>query len=177
MKPIKEMSQAELAAFVQNHLRSKVIEVILSGGAVVGIYTNGLYVTKGIDLINVHFTQRQKIIAAMDEIGFFSVGRHFQHPDSDHVIEFPPGPLTIGTETVKDINTINLTTGKLHVLSPIDGVKDRLSHYYHWGDQQCLIQAKMITTNYPIDFNEIQAWSIREGMEKAFEEIQNYLWP
>jgi len=177
MKPIKEMSQAELAAFVQNHLRSKEIVVILSGGAVVAIYTKGLYVTKDIDLVNVHFTQRQKIVSAMEEIGFFPVGRHFQHPDSDHVIEFPSGPLTIGSEKVSDINEIELQTGKLFVLSPIDCIKDRLSHYYHWGDQQCLIQAKMIASNYTIAIEDIRDWSYREGMEKIFEKIQRLLWP
>jgi hypothetical protein len=33
MKSIKEMTQGELAAFIQSHLREKGIDVVLSGGA------------------------------------------------------------------------------------------------------------------------------------------------
>lgn len=37
MKPISAMTQVELAAFVQSHLRENKIYVILSGGAAVSI--------------------------------------------------------------------------------------------------------------------------------------------
>jgi predicted nucleotidyltransferase len=80
MKAIKEMNQAELAAFVQNHLRSHGIEVILSGGAVVAIYSKGHYVTKDIDLVNVRFIERRKNTAAMEEIGFFVNWSPFSTP-------------------------------------------------------------------------------------------------
>ncbi len=39
MKAIKNMTQAEIAAYVHSKLRKAGIEVILSGGAAVGIYT------------------------------------------------------------------------------------------------------------------------------------------
>jgi hypothetical protein len=35
MKPVEEMTQGELAAFVQSHLRAREISVVLSGGAAV----------------------------------------------------------------------------------------------------------------------------------------------
>jgi hypothetical protein len=104
-----------------------------------------------------------------------SIGRHFQHPESNQVVDFPPGPLTIGKEKVTDSVEIDLDTGVLRVLSPTDCVKDRLSHYYHWGDQQCLIQAKLISDNHSIDLEDIREWSIREGMGSTFEQIQSYL--
>lgn len=175
MKQIREMNQGELAAFVQEYLRSQGITVVLSGGAVVAIYSEGVYVTKDIDLINVHFTDRSKIISAMHDIGFLPVGRHFNHPESDLIIEFPTGPLSIGREKVLEISSINLSTGVLNVLSPTDCVKDRLAHYFHWGDQQCLIQAKLVTDNQTIIIEDIRSWAIREGMESAFEKIQSYL--
>ena len=40
MKPIKEMSRTELAAFIQSHLESNGIDVVLSGGSCVSIYSN-----------------------------------------------------------------------------------------------------------------------------------------
>ena len=49
MKPIGSMTQAELAAFVQSHLRKNKIYVTLSGGAAVSIYTVNRYVSADID--------------------------------------------------------------------------------------------------------------------------------
>ncbi len=91
MKSIKNMSQAEIAAYVQTQLRKANIDVVLSGGAAVGIYTNGMYVSMDIDLVNTQFTQRKTIEEIMKEIGFNPVGRHFEHPGTEQIIEFPPG--------------------------------------------------------------------------------------
>jgi hypothetical protein len=52
MKSIGKMTQGELGAFIQSQLREKGIEVVLSGGAAVAIYTNNKYVSKDLDLIN-----------------------------------------------------------------------------------------------------------------------------
>lgn len=175
MKPIKEMNQAELAAYVQNHLSARGIVVILSGGAAVGIYSHGKYVTNDIDLVNAQFAEWARISSAMHEIGFSTVGRHFEHPDSDQVIEFPPGPLSLGSERVDNINKITLETGQLRALSPTDCVKDRLSHYFHWGDRQCLTQAKLVTASQKIDLDNIQKWAEREGHGEAFDKIKDDL--
>ena len=120
MKPIKKFTQAELAAFVQSHLRECGVEVILSGGAAVGVYSRGSYVSKDIDLVNTHFAKRGKIEEAMYAIGFKFIGRHFEHPDTDHVVEFPPGPLLLGESRVTEIYELAFDTGLLRVISPTD---------------------------------------------------------
>jgi hypothetical protein len=53
MKPIRDMSQAEFGAYVQSYLRKNGTTVVLSGGAVVGIYSNGRYISKDLDFINI----------------------------------------------------------------------------------------------------------------------------
>ena len=60
MKPIKNMTQAEVAAYVQSHLQEKGITVILSGGATVSVYTLNKYVSADVDLVNVNFADRKK---------------------------------------------------------------------------------------------------------------------
>jgi hypothetical protein len=40
------MTQAELGAFIQTHLRNNGIDVVLSGGAAVSIHSVGKYVSK-----------------------------------------------------------------------------------------------------------------------------------
>ena len=88
MKPISQMTQLELAAFVHDQLRQ-----------------------------------------AMDTLSFVEQGRHFQHPDSLHIVEFPEGPLSVGEEPVKEIREITFETGVLRVISPTDCVKDQLCSF------------------------------------------------
>lgn len=46
MKPLAAMTQPEIGAYVQSHLAKVGIEVVLSGGASVSVYSNGEYVSK-----------------------------------------------------------------------------------------------------------------------------------
>ena len=144
MKTVNKMTQAELAAYVQSHLQTKGISVILSGGAAVAIYTENKYVSADIDLVNVNFVNRKKIVEAMKEIDFSEKNRYFIHPDTKHIVEFPPGPLSVGEEPVKRIIEIKFSTGLLRVISETDCVKDRLAAYYFWNDQQSLAQAILV---------------------------------
>ena len=86
------MTQGELAAFVQSHLREKGIDVVLSGGASVSIYSSNRYVSLDLDLVNPYFAKRRALRETMQEIGFHEEGRHFKHPDTQFFVEFPPGP-------------------------------------------------------------------------------------
>lgn len=175
MKPVSKMTQAELGAFIQSQLRKKGIEVILAGGAAVAIYSNNKYVSKDLDLINIFGVNRRKIREAMVEINFHEEGRYFMHPDSQFFIEFPPGPLAIGEEPVREIIEKKLSTGTLKIISPTDCVKDRLAAYYHWGDQQSLLQATLVAQQHKIDFDEIRRWSLTEGKLEEFERIRSKL--
>ena len=103
MKTMNRMTQGELGAFIQSHLRRNGVEVILSGGAAVAIYSNNKYVSRDLDLINIYGVNRRKIRDAMMEMGFHEDGRYFKHPESQFFVEFPPGPLSIGEELVNQI--------------------------------------------------------------------------
>jgi hypothetical protein len=169
MKSIRKMTQAEMAAYVQSHLQKRGVTVILSGGAAVAIYTENKYVSADIDLVDVNFADRKKIIAAMEEIGFREKHRYFTHPDTKHIVEFPPGPLSVGEEPVRVIKEIKFTTGILRVISPTDCVKDRLAAYYFWNDQQSLAQAILVAKHSRISISEIKRWSQTTGNIKEFK--------
>ncbi len=172
MKPIREMGQIELAAFVQSNLRKEGIEVILSGGASVVFYSNNQYVSMDVDLINAYFAKHQAIEKVMAVIGFSEKGRYFIHPDTDFYIEFPAGPLAVGKEPVKKIDEYSLATGILRVISPTDCVKDRLLGYFHWEDRQSLEQAVLVSATNPVDLKEIERWAKVEGQLEVFFAIQ-----
>jgi hypothetical protein len=175
MKSIRNMTPGELGAFIQSQLRKEGIEVILSGGAAVAIYSNNKYVSKDLDLINIYGVNRRKIRDIMTAIGFYEQGRYFTHPDTQFFVEFPPGPLTIGEESVKKIVEKKLSTGILKIISPTDCVKDRLAAYYHWGDKQSLLQASLVAQRNKINVNEIRRWSLAEGKLQEFEKIKDKL--
>lgn len=175
MKPIKDMTQAELGAYIQSHLYAKDIDVVLSGGAVVAIYTLGKYVSNDIDLVNRYSARRSAIREAMEELGLKETGRHFEHPDTQFFVEFPPGPLSLGEDFDINIDQQELETGTLRVISPTDSVKDRLAWYYHDGDLQCLSQAVMVATDNNINLDEIERWSEGEGKLEEFEQFKTDL--
>jgi hypothetical protein len=175
MKTIKKMTQAELAAFVQSHLRKNDIEVVLTGGAAVSVYTENKYVSMDIDLVSTMSVGIKKIKAALADLGFVQTGRHFAHPETEFIVEFPVGPPAVGKETVNQFEEIQLSTGLLRILSPTDCVRDRLAHYYHWGDRQALEQAVMVAQSNRVDLDEIERWSTVENKVVEFLNIKSRL--
>lgn len=70
MKSVRNMSQVELAAYIQDHLQEEGIKVVLSGGSAVSFYSSDQYVSKDLDLINTNFAKRNNIKSVMTKLGF-----------------------------------------------------------------------------------------------------------
>jgi len=177
MKRIGEMSRADLAAFIQEHLRATGIDVVLSGGACVSIYSQGKYLSMDLDMIYTGLLapKRSTIREVMKNLGFSEEGRYFKHPDTELFVEYPKGPPAVGQEPVKDIHELRTATGMLKIISPTDCVKDRLTWYYHDRDRQCLNQAIAVAQSNPIDLKEVKRWSAGEGKSEEFEQIREQL--
>jgi hypothetical protein len=165
----------DLAGLVGQHLSRHGIDVVLSGGACVAHYSKGEYVSMDLDFVNAGFARRDKIEKAMAEIGFQETGRYFKHPDSEYLVEFPPGPLGVGDEPVREILDWKTSTGTVRIISPTDCVKDRLAGYYHWQDMQCLEQAILVSMANDVDIEELARWSERENKSNEFEAIRQRL--
>ena len=99
----KTCTEEELWKYVASHLESKGLEVVLVGGAVVSIYSKGIYKSGDLDFI-VTSLFKDKLPQYMKEIGFKkgtkgSLGRLYRHPECNHlVVEFPTGPVSIGED-------------------------------------------------------------------------------
>ena len=175
MKPVSNMSRLELAAFVAAEFARRKINVVLSGGSCVSIYSDEKYVSMDLDFVNAGFTKRAAIRDAMEALGFSEENRYFRHPDASLLIEFPSGPLGVGEEPVKQIDEITTATGVVRIISPTDCVKDRLAWYYHDNDMQCLEQAVLVAATNKVDLQEIERWSGVEGKRDAFAAIKQKL--
>lgn len=166
------MSRLELAAFVASEFRRRKIDVVLSGGSCVSIYSADKYVSMDLDFVNAGFARRAVIRETMAFLGFREENRYFRHPDTDLLVEFPPGPLGVGEEPVKQIDEITTETGVVRIVSPTDCVKDRLTWYYHDNDTECLDQALLVAASTDIDIGEVERWSAVEGKSEAFNAIK-----
>ena len=171
MKSVKDMTVGELAAFVATHLRKRGIDVVLSGGSCVSIYSEGKYVSADLDFIDIRFATFKEIKNTMAEIDFHERDRHFSHVETELLVEFPKGPPAVGKEPVNKIDEMNFQTGMLKILSPTDCVKDRLAAYYHWKDRQSLEQAVLVADSKRVDLDEIERWSANEGMLDKYRGI------
>lgn len=175
MKPVRDMTRLELAGFIADEFRRRKINVVLSGGSCVSIYSRDKYVSMDLDFVNAAFAKRTLIKAAMEALGFHEENRYFRHPDTGILIEFPPGPLGIGDEPVKQIVEMETGVGTLRIISPTDCVKDRLSWFYHGGDTECLEQAVLVAQDNQIDLGEVERWSRAEGKSAVFAQIRERL--
>ncbi len=163
------MNITELAAYVYTHLSNHGIKCVLSGGACVSIYTENKYLSYDLDFIENVSTPRKTLIEMLAKINFHEHNRYFINPDTKYYIEFPAGPLSIGSEAITNFNEIEVTTGILRLLTPTDCVKDRLAAYYFWDDKQSLEQAVHVAKSHNININEIKRWSIAENKPEKFE--------
>lgn len=175
MKPVKDMTVGELAAFIASHLDKHGMEVVLSGGSCVTIYSRQQYVSADLDFIERRSIRRKDLRKTLGEIGFHEENRYFKHPETKIIVEFPSGPLSAGKEPLKDIIVMEFVTGSLKLISPTDCVKDRLAAFFHWQDRQSLAQAVLVAQSQEIDLNEVERWSRGEGKLQEFRKIRKQL--
>jgi hypothetical protein len=175
MKAIAVMSEAELAAYVQQHLLKRGIRVVLSGGTCVTIFSKSAYVSGDLDLVAEVYARPKEVAAALAEIGFERQGRVYKHPESGLLVDIMSPPLAVGGEPVKQVWELQLPTGTLRMLSPTDCVKDRLANYYYFNDRQGLEQACLVVAFVEVDLAEVGRWSVQEGQEAKFADIRQRL--
>jgi len=172
---IKNMNMTELAAFVCNELEKHDINVVLSGGSCVEIYSWGDYTSYDLDLINRYNETFYKIKNVMLNLGFKEEGKYFVHEGTKYFIEFPSGPLGVGDEPVNKIDEIKTKYGTLKLLTPTDCVKDRLAAYFHWDDEQSLTQAVWVASKNDIDLENIEKWAKKEQSTEKFKRFKKLI--
>jgi hypothetical protein len=165
----------ELAALVCTTLEAAGISAVLSGGAVVSIYTNNEYESNDLDFISPASTT--SIAKAMASLGFKREGRMFSHPRTALFVEFPAGPLAIGDELIRptDVAEKRTAAGTIRLLTPTQCVMDRLAAYFHWNDLQSLDQAVMVASSHKTSFAKLAAWAKREGASEKLEKFKQHL--
>jgi len=161
-----------LAAQVSQALIDAGINAVLSGGAVVSIYSKNEYESGDLDFIS--GAGLDKIAVTMEGLGFERKGRSFLHSGTSYFVEFPPGPLAIGDELIRADEVAQMKTkeGSIRLLTPTQCVMDRLAAFFHWGDKQSLDQALLVAKQQKISLPKLESWARQEGMSEKLSEFK-----
>lgn len=166
-------TEEQFWSYIAWHLDKAGIGSVLVGGAVVAIYTEGLYRSGDIDLVLEGFPAKA-VAEVLSPLGFRPTRRYWAHPECPHLyVEFPPGPVSLGEEFPVIPAEMEKDGRKLKLLSPTDCVKDRLAAWIHWKSRATLDQAALVATRQQnaIDFDQVREWCRREGAPKAFDDL------
>jgi hypothetical protein len=164
-------SLRQVAAAVAGALHGAGIRAVLTGGACATIYSEGAYQSEDLDLILLSSTTQKALDQAMAKLGFARRRDSYEHPDSSFFVEFPRGPLSIGSDlSVKPAEMV-ISGVRVVLLSATDSCRDRLAAFYHWKDRQSLQAAVAIAARRAVDLDQIRSWSEIEGASPNFEEF------
>jgi len=167
-------NEEEFWAYIAWHLDKAGIDSVLVGGAVVSIYTEGLYRSGDVDLVLESFPGNG-ISDVLAPLGFHPSGRHWSHPACTHLyVEFPPGPVSLGEEFPVIPSEIEKDGRRLKLLSPTDCVKDRLAAWIHWKARSRLDQAALVAIRQRkvIDIEKVRNWCLKEGAPDAYKDLE-----
>lgn len=165
----------ELAGIVSTTLEAAGISAVLSGGAVVSIYTDNEYQSGDLDFIS--SASMDRIAKAIGSLGFVRKGRMFSHPGTSLYVEFPAGPLAIGDQLIRptDVARMQTPAGTIRLLTPTQCVMDRLAAYFHWNDRQSLDQAVMVALSQSVSLSRVEKWATREKAGEKFATFKKHL--
>lgn len=149
-------------------LRRRGITAVLTGGACASLHTDGAYVSKDADFVVRGVVRQAALDGALGELGFERQGDRYVHPRVRFYLEFPPGPLAIGSDLDVEPIEIDRGWGPALILSPTDSCRDRLAAFYHWRDWQSLRLAVRIARANGVDLKAIERWS------RAEDSIEGY---
>jgi len=166
----------ELWKYVASHLARNGIETILVGGAVVSIYTDGVYQSGDLDFVLLTFLAKN-LPDVMAQIGFrVESGRHYKHPSCKHLfVEFSSGPPGIGEDHNIQPAEVKIDGKVIKLYSPTDCIRDRLASYIHFKAPECLDQAVLVASRHPFDLAKVKTWCQQEGGALQFEEFRQLL--
>ena len=138
---------------------------VLCGGSAATFYVPEKYESRDLDFV-LHFGARTTAVdAALEPLGYVrSPEKLYRHPAARFTVEFPPGPLAIGSETITKYATEHHGDLVLYVYTPTDVVRDRFMHFWAWGDERALRVALDVAAacGAAIDVASIEAWTERE---------------
>ena len=141
MKITARSSLRSVAFAVGVALRRAGIRAVLTGGSCASLHSEGTYLSRDIDFVLQSSPGQASLDEAMAAVDYRRDGARYFHPHSPFFVEFPPGPLSVGSEAGLRPVILRLGSARLEALSATDSCRDRLAAFYHWNDRSSLTSA------------------------------------
>lgn len=168
---LKTCSEEELWKYIATELAKNDVDVILVGGAVVSIYTEGAYKSGDLDFVINDFS-REKLNDVLKNLGFIQEGRYYKNPDCSHLfIEFATFPASIGDDYNISPDEIENEGQIIKIFSPTDCVRDRLASFAYFSARECLDQAVMVAQKHAVNLTKIKKWCEAEKIQSKYDEF------
>ena len=169
----RDSSLREVAFEVCTALDAAGVQAVLSGGGAATVHAPRAIQSFDLDFILTFRPPENEAARALEVLGYRREGVEYRHLSSPFLLEFPRGPLAVGGDLIEDWETLRTADQLLHLLTPTDSCRDRLSAFYHFADRSSLKQACDVRAAAPdrVDLEVIREWSDREGRGEAFEEF------
>jgi len=170
-------SLVDVAFAVCTALERSGITAVLTGGSAATYYAPDAYQSSDIDFVITFTGEASKGERALEGLGYRRRSDFYVHPAAAFPLEFPPGPLMIGSDVVRSWGTETRPAERLHVLTPTDCCRDRLAALLYWNDFSGLEQALSVCRAQwrRVDVAAIRDWCERERQREKFELFEKRL--
>lgn len=148
------------------------------GGGAATIYAPKAYQTRDFDFVLHVELFGMPSDAPLRELGFAPSNAKgtYEHPEIPFTLEVLQGPLGVGEETLTSWETRHKDDRILHIISPLDSVKDRLASAIHFRDLNSARQAAEIAKLHKINLQAVKTWCEAEGGITTYELFEAFLY-
>lgn len=173
MRITAESTLRDVAFVVCTALGRAKVTAVLTGGSAATVHALGAYQSRDLDFIIEFRSPESDAAGVLASLGYRMVTDHYEHSSNPLYLEFPKGPLAIGGDLINRWDTMKEGKLSLHIITPTDCCRDRLSGFFHWSDRSALQQAVLVAAaqRSSVDLTAIREWSVREGFRERFEEF------
>jgi len=166
-------SLRELAFIVCTALDRAGTTAVLTGGGAATIYSNEAYLSHDLDFV-LSFAGSDSS-RPLTDLGFARDGQSYVHPNTPFTLDFPPGPLGIGSDVLSEWSTLEEAELILHIIKPTDSVLDRFAAYVHWQERASLEIAARVAyaVGSELDWDRIATWCDAEGVSNKLIDLEH----
>lgn len=166
-------SLRELAFIVCTVLEREGTTAVLSGGSAATIYSAEAYSSRDLDFVLTFGGSNSS--KPLSDLGYKLRNHFYEHPNTTFTLDFPPGPLMIGSDVDIEWDTLHDDEERvLHIIKPTDSVLDRLVAYVHWKERASLVSAATVAVAIgdDLDWDRIESWCEHEGATAKIKDLQ-----
>jgi hypothetical protein len=169
----------EVAFVVCTELDRSGVTAVLTGGSAAAVYAPGVCQSPGLDFVAQALAAGARGAQALESLGYRFEKTTYRHPENPLTLNFPASQLAVGGNLVRTWATLHESSFLLHILSPTDCCRDRLTGFLFWQDRGSLIQAAAVAgaQHDRVDLESVRRWCAREGHADAFREFIRVLDP